>query len=117
MDRRNPLFLIVPAWALVLAVATAQEAPPPEPDVAAPPPLPPKKVIDAPDEAPVVIRTGDDGQIIEEYRQNGRVYMVKITPKKAPPYYLYDLDGDGTFEDLDPRSPIKPVYWRLAEWQ
>ena len=36
--------------------------------------------------------------IIEEYRVNGRMYMVKVTPKVGPPYYLIDRDGDGRME-------------------
>lgn len=36
--------------------------------------------------------------VIEEYRHNGRLYMVKITPSAGKPYYLLDRDGDGQME-------------------
>jgi hypothetical protein len=55
---------------------------------------------------------------IEEYRVNGRLRYVKITPKKGKPYYLVDKDGDGDLEtrhdDLDGVPPINE--WILLEW-
>lgn len=89
-------------------------------DPAAPPPIPPipPKV---PNEEPmptVVIRETEDERI-EEYSQNGRVYMVKITPIKGPAYYYLDENGDGQLE-LQPtdkgEGPVRPVYWKLKEW-
>jgi hypothetical protein len=44
-------------------------------------------------------------QTVEEYRANGKLYMIKITPKHGVPYYLVDNRGDGNFarqESLDP---------------
>lgn len=35
---------------------------------------------------------------IEEYRVNGNLYMVKVTPAVGPSYYLLDNDGDGKME-------------------
>lgn len=55
---------------------------------------------------------------IEEYRVNGKLRYVKITPKKGKPYYLVDKDGDGNLEtrhsDLDGVPPINE--WILLEW-
>jgi len=60
----------------------------------------------------------DKNQIIEEYRSHGRLYMIKITPKKGPPYYLIDADGDGDMEtrrnDLSPNLMIPS--WVLFSW-
>lgn len=43
---------------------------------------------------------------VEEYRINGKLYMIKVVPQKGFPYYLMDNDGDGNMEtrrnDLDP---------------
>jgi hypothetical protein len=33
-----------------------------------------------------------DGETIEEYRINGELYMMKITPKNGVPYYLQKED-------------------------
>lgn len=39
----------------------------------------------------------------EEYRLNGQLYMVKVTPAKGPPYYLiYDERGNARRSDLQP---------------
>lgn len=43
-----------------------------------------------------IIRKKD--AIIEEYRRNGNLYMVKVTPTVGRPYYLLDQDGDGRME-------------------
>lgn len=55
---------------------------------------------------------------IEEYRINGRLRYVKITPKVGKPYYLVDKDGDGELEsrhnDLDGIPPI--AEWILLKW-
>jgi hypothetical protein len=36
--------------------------------------------------------------MIEEYRLNGKLYQIKVIPKIGFPYYLVDIDGDGSFE-------------------
>ena len=55
---------------------------------------------------------------IEEFRANGKVYMIKVKPKKGPAYYLVDADGDGEFDtrrnDLQPNLLIPS--WVLFSW-
>ncbi len=90
-------------------------------DPAAPPPIPPipPKVPNEEIEPSVVIRE-QEGERIEEYSQNGRVYMVKITPINGPAYYYMDEDGDGELELRDSdrvrNGPVRPVFWKLKEW-
>ena len=59
-----------------------------------------------------------DDATIEEYRMNGQLYMVKITPGIGPPYYLIDGDGDGRLESkynkLDPG--IMVPQWMIYRW-
>ena len=92
----------------------APEAPAPDKDV----PIPPK-VQDEQVEPTVDIRRDEDDNLIEEYRLDGQVYMVKVTPKHGIPYYYMDDDGDGRLE-LQERdhatSPVRPVYWKVKEW-
>lgn len=63
-----------------------------------------------------IIQRGDE--TIEEYRLNGRVYMIKVTKKGFPPYYLLDRDGDGTMEEQVSEIPgdIKPPSWVIKRW-
>lgn len=55
---------------------------------------------------------------IEEYRANGKLYMIKVTPKKGRPYYLVDADGDGMLEshrnEMTPNLLIPS--WVLFSW-
>lgn len=100
---------------LLLALALQDaEAPENTEDV----PIPEKVHADDPADDPpeVTIRVEPSGDRVEEYRQNGRLYMVKITPTRGAPYYLMDSDGNGRLnrDDRDPR--ISPVYWKIYEW-
>ena len=52
-----------------------------------------------------VTKTKQAELTVEEYREGGKLYMIKITPKVGPPYYLVDDLGDGKFshyQNLDP---------------
>ena len=108
------------ASTLICGLGVAQEGVEENTDPAAPPPLvpiPPK--VPGEEIEPSVVITEREGQRIEEYRQNGRVYMVKITPVKGPAYYYLDEDGDGELElrESDRKlNPVQPVYWKLKEW-
>ncbi len=57
-------------------------------------------------------------RVTEEYRINGNLYMIKITPKAGPAYYLVDDDGTGDMELR--RGPagrdIKIPRWTLLTW-
>lgn len=85
-------------------------------DPAAPPPIPPK--ITGAEMEPSVVIHRDEDRMIEEYSLNGRVYMVKVTPDKGLPYYYMDEDGDGQLElqPGDKSGPVRPVYWKVKEW-
>jgi hypothetical protein len=65
-----------------------------------------------------VIIKGDKKEVISEFRINGQLYMIRITPKKGLPYYLVDSDGDGNLEtrwnDLAPDLLIPS--WVLLKW-
>lgn len=116
-------------WMMFLATslvpnAPAQDEEVPAADPAAPPPMAesvpiPPKVPGEQIEPAVNIRRDKEDNLIEEYSLDGRIYMVKVTPKNAPPYYYLDADGDGQLE-LQPgervKNPIQPVYWKIKEW-
>lgn len=97
-------------------------------DLERPPPIPaedtedvpiPPKVQQEQIEPTVTIRE-EENRLIEEYRMNGQIYMVKVTPKGGIPFYYIDTDGDGKLElDVDQQAmnPVQPVYWKIKEWE
>jgi len=62
-----------------------------------------------------IIRKKDT--VIEEYRVNGHLRFVKITPSVGAPYYLVDTDGDGVLETRENDLVNPPInQWILLEW-
>ncbi|HEX5364602.1 MAG TPA: DUF2782 domain-containing protein [Gallionella sp.] len=87
----------LPALLLLSGLSFAAFAQPPVPANLEPLPPPPAfEEKDAPGEPEVTI-TKEAAQTVEEYRANGKLYMIKITPKHGVPYYLVDSKGDGKF--------------------
>ncbi len=68
---------------------------------------------------PEVTIIQSDGKRVEEYRVNGQLYMIKVTPRKGPPYYLVDTDGDGVLETRrnDLASNMLTPQWILFRWK
>lgn len=66
----------------------------------------------------VTIIQGQDRNI-SEYRIHGRLYMIKVTPKKGPPYYMVDTDGDGNLESRrgELTEDLLIPSWTLLEWK
>ena len=55
--------------------------------------------------------------VIEEYRVNGHLRYVKITPSVGNPYYMVDTDGDGVLETRNDNFANPPInQWILLEW-
>ncbi len=55
---------------------------------------------------------------MEEYRVNNNLYMVKVTPKSGPSYFLVDTDGSGEMEmrRQTPGQDIQVPQWTLSNW-
>ena len=84
------LFAIAP-----LAVMAADDAPSADPDV--------------------TIRTEGD-KTIQEYRQNGFLYAIKVPPKIGKPYFLVRADGsEGNFIRSDYPDMLIPA-WEIFKW-
>ena len=115
-------------FALSLPAYSVENIPmPPSPDqtthvpsqkIETPPPPLPKLEDDSrniPQPEVRIIRKKDT--VIEEYRVNGQLRFIKITPSSGVAYYMADTDGDGILEtrenDLD-NPPINR--WILLEW-
>lgn len=121
--RRNSdvtrLCLALAGLALCLSAA-AQSAPRPLPPGVAPlediPPPPRIRESDAVLEPQVTIRQEAE-RTVTEYRLNGKLYMLRVTPAHGKPYVLVDNRGDGQFarqDDLD--TKLRVPQWVLLEF-
>lgn len=62
-----------------------------------------------------IIESGD--QVIYEYRVRGQLYMVRVQPQFGPPYYLYDLNGDGILDmQENAANNVSIPQWVLFRW-
>lgn len=62
----------------------------------------------------VTVRTeGED--TVEEYREGGRITMIRITPKHGPPREIM-ADENGKLERDPKLGPVAPVYYKVYEW-
>jgi hypothetical protein len=57
-----------------------------------------------------------DGDLVEEYRVQGQLHVVKVTPRRGPTYYLVDRNGDGRLDSSEGEGTVSPVMWKLFEW-
>lgn len=95
---RNLIFVLTMMLVFPAAAVAAQAADKGELEaVPEPPDIPPPMESGTPIEPEVTI-IHKKKETIEEYRVNGMLYMVKITPVVGKPYYLIDMDGDGKLE-------------------
>jgi hypothetical protein len=81
-----------------------------------PPPPPPGMELDPSLEPQVTIqRRGTE--TVEEFRLNGRLYMVKVTPSHGKSYYLIDNVGRGDFARYDSYDTgTRPPMWVIHQW-
>ena len=99
----------------VAAAAWAQQPQNLEP-LPEPPPPPPGLELDPALEPQVtIVRKGED--TVEEYRANGQLYMIKVTPPHGVPYYLYDDVGNGDFMRRDAHDGgVRVPKWVIKRW-
>ncbi|BCL76738.1 hypothetical protein JHS3_24740 [Jeongeupia sp. HS-3] len=113
--------------ALLASTAALAELPPLDP-----PPPPPQSV--PAEQLPPVVKpkaskpVGEpEVRIVEkadatvaEYRLNGKLYMMKVTPKVGEPYTLYDHEGNGQFVQIDNADSggvrLSVPQWVLFSW-
>ena len=106
-------FTLIALAGLAFSAYAAQ----PEPPARLDPPPPPAMAADDTADEPQVTITKQTEQTVEEYRINGRLYMIKITPKIGAPYYLVDDKGDGKFarqESMD--SGLRVPRWIIKSF-
>ena len=116
--RRSTIAVLAAAVSLAAGSAAAQPTsterpkPPTVPleDVPPPPPM----ITTQPEAEPQVTTRTENGETIQEYRINNKLYMMRVTPKHGPAYVLMDQRGDGTFTRLD--TPITEGNLRVPQW-
>ena len=64
---------------------------------------------------PEITTRQEQDQKIEEYRINGKLYAIKITPSRGEPYLLVDHSGDGNFQ-MERNLRIAVPQWTLLRW-
>lgn len=115
------LLLALPLCAAAAEPPTQAPAPPPPDMDAAGVPAAPAAAQDTARDAkgnaaPVVSvrKRGDD--TVEEYRQDGRITMIRITPKNGVPQTFIG-NPDGKLVRDSRQGPVDPVYFTLYEWK
>ena len=84
-----------------------------------PAPLPPPDFVEYDEELePEVTIIQRKDATVTEYRVNGRLYMVKVTPFVGKPYYFVDRDGDGIMESRmsDIYNTTQIPQWVIFSW-
>ena len=105
-------FAFVILWA---ALPVAAQKPPELEPIPEPPPPPATQSEQAQEPEVTIIQRGETKE--EQFRINGRLYMIKVTPPHGRPYYLVDSKGDGTFarqEAMD--TGLRVPLWVIKEF-
>jgi len=94
--------LLITFFLLITLPVAAQTRPADLQPLPEAPPPPPGMIDPALEPQVTITKRGQDKA--EEFRVNGKLYMIKVTPSHGVPYYLIDSRGDGTWarqESLD----------------
>ncbi len=110
--RVTQLFILLLALSSSVSSFSVWAAPTPKDAVPLEEVPPPPKITDGEplDEPQVTIRKKGK-ETIEEYRINGELYMMKITPDHGVPYYLHKEDQDGGWVNVGPNPPLSIPKW------
>lgn len=75
-------------------------------------PPPPKAIDEEINAEPQITIIKKGAETIEEFRINGEMYMMKVTPDHGVPYYLMKEDQDGGWARYDgPSPPLSIPKW------
>ena len=102
--------LLPPLLAVLALNAYAQQPRPKLEPLPEPPPPPPGVATDDLGPQVTITKRGEDK--VEEFRMNGKLYMMKVTPPHGVAYYLVDNSGDGKWV----RQDSKDAGLRVPMW-
>ena len=115
---RRFFILCLLLWLPLFCLADDSESPPADLAPVPEPPELPKKVQDDEPMEPDITIIRKEKKIIEEFRKNGKLYMIKVIPDVGPAYYFIDTNGDGKMDvrknDMDRDLNINQ--WKILEW-
>ena len=69
----------------------------------------------APTPAPDVTIRQEEDKTVTEYRINGMLYAIKVTPRVGPTYYLHRADGSDLWVHSSRPEMLIPA-WRIFSW-
>lgn len=85
----------------------------PLPDVPPPPRMTSPNA--TPEDAPTITIREEKGTRYEEYRKQGKIYQIKVTPPTGVPYYLIDEEGKGQY--VRANQPVtRPPMWLILQF-
>jgi hypothetical protein len=99
MRPNKPHLLFALLFSAFALSAAAQQRPADLQPLPEPPPMPPGMADPALEPQVTIRKQGEDR--VEEYRMNGKLYMIKVTPPHGKAYYLVDRKGTGSFTQED----------------
>jgi hypothetical protein len=70
---------------------------------------------EAPSGEPEVTIRQEGDKTIQEYRVNGFLYAIKVTPKGGKPYFLVRADGEAHWMRSDKPDMLIPQ-WEIFSW-
>lgn len=115
LNRRLALLILASCLTTADAQDEAAEAPGAEGFLQAPEVVPSPVTGEAVEPDITIKESG--GEVVYEYRVRGVLYMVRVQPQFGPPYYLYDLNGDGLIDAQERAARnISVPQWVLFEW-
>jgi len=109
--------LLIATLVWTFGVAAQKAPPPPKLEPLPEPPAPPPQVAADPELQPQVTIIEQENETVEEFRVNGRLTMIKVTPKHGRPYFLVADRATGAFvrrDSLD--SGLRVPLWLLYEF-
>jgi len=110
---RRPLRYLLPLLLLPAALAAVAQNRPADLQPLPEAPPPPGMVEPALEPQVTITKRGEDK--VEEFRLNGKLYMLKVTPPHGVPYYLIDEQGDGTMSRRDSfESGVRVPMWVIG---
>jgi len=107
---RRLISLVLSVFALNVA---AQSAPLKLEPIPEPPPAPAGSLNDSLEPQVTITKRGEDK--VEEFRMNGKLYMLKVTPPGGTTYYMLDERGEGSWIRQDSRdSGLRVPMWVIG---